>query len=89
MDLRIKTRSKKTLTVVGIGVLVVLALVFYFVFLRTPSFTPQESSSGRADIIPEVDFSPLESTVLSRFRSWSVLPVTVGETGRENPFSQE
>ena len=89
MDLRVKAHSKKTLLIGGAVVLVILGVIFYIGFLRVPTLELPEQSSDRKDIVPEVDLSALQTSVLSRFRSWSVLPVTVGETGRENPFSQD
>ena len=89
MDLQAKAHSKRTLPIIGVAVLIILALVFYFSFLRDTAPQLPGDSSGRGDIIPEIELSVLESSVLSRFRSWSVLPVIIGETGRENPFSQE
>jgi hypothetical protein len=87
MNLQPRERTKKMLLLWG-GVVAVLAVVLYLTLFRSPAEEGPAQTPESSGIVPVVDLSRLESAVLDRFRTWSVLPLTVGETGKENPFAQ-
>ena len=81
----------KTLLIVLAVVIVLGAIILYF---TGGSSSPNETSEGVSTTegsratIPEPDFSVLESEAFARFKVWSVIPVTPGETGKDNPFGE-
>jgi len=80
-----KKGHKMKLLLVILAIVLVLGGVAYF-FLVTPQASPQQTVA--TEIIPSIDFSIFDSESFERFKVWGVIPVTVGETGKENPFSE-
>jgi len=83
-----KTGKSRYLQV--LGAVVVLALAWYFLFVRS-GYAPEPgvgSGSSREVFVPNIDFSVFESGKIEEFKSWSVIPLEPGATGRTNPFSR-
>lgn len=86
-----KTHTKKRQKILlgVLGTVVVIALVVFFVDFGGGSSAPdQVATSTTQTTIPNLDFSLIESETFRQFDVWSVVPVTAGETGKENPFGQ-
>jgi hypothetical protein len=69
------------------GTLGILLMALLYFFVLAGGDETQEGSDTAVLAVPSLDFSRLEEETLSLFRSWSVIPVTVGTTGKQNPFS--
>lgn len=92
-----KTSDPKMRQKILIGILIVAAIAlgfFWYSGLQTrPSFEELISGSGGASLISEekiktiqLDLDVLDSSLFKSLKSHGVLPVTAGQTGRDNPF---
>lgn len=77
---------QRTLIGILVIVIIVLALLWYFGF-RKPSGKEEQPVIG---LMPteevKLDLSILDDSLFKSLKSHGLLPVTVEETGRENPF---
>ena len=90
-------KRQKILIMVLVVVLVITAFVWYTNFQKKPSddeeYIPSERA-GTAVPLPieerlkgiKLDVSILDDSLFKSLRSHGLLPVTVGEAGRENPL---
>lgn len=79
-------------------VAIITAIVWYTNYQKKPSIeegliTPEEGEPVAGPSISEerlkeieLDFSVLDNSLFKSLKSHGALPVTAGETGRENPF---
>ena len=79
-----KSLVKKLLIILVVVVVVGGAALFLF---SRPSAPPPDVPQETATL-SEPDFSVFESEGFGRFKVWSVIPVTPGQTGKDNPFGQ-
>jgi len=84
-------KRQKTLIIVLI-VVVVMAIVVWYLGLQGEVPAEGEVSAGVSpteEMLKEIrlDFSVFDSPLFKSLKSHGILPVTAGETGRENPFS--
>jgi len=84
----ISDKNKKLFTVLG-GVAIVVVLILYFGVIQSPGSVPvYDTESGGSSSLPKIDTTIIEDGTLDRFDVWNSLPVEVGPTGKENPFSR-
>lgn len=84
-------KRQKILIYVLIVVVIITAFVWYTNYQKKPSLeegVPATGLSVSEERLKEIelDFSILDSPLFKSLKSHGALPVTVGETGRENPF---
>lgn len=87
-------KRQKVLIIVLAVVLVITAFVWYTNFRREPTdekYIPPEGGIAPLPIeerLKEIrlDLSALDDALFKSLRSHGLLPVTVGESGRENPL---
>jgi hypothetical protein len=89
-------KRQKILTGVLIIALIVTAFVWYSSYRKKPSveeFAPTGEQLITTPLVIEekikeikLDISVLDDALFKSLKSHGALPVTVGETGRENPF---
>lgn len=88
-NLKIPAKNQKRLLILA-GAVLVVVVILYFGVIRSPG-KPLPSAelqpAGRPPP-PEIKTSLLEDGTLDRFKVWNSLPVQVGPTGKENPFSK-
>lgn len=70
---------------VGSAVVIAAGFLVYTTFLSGGEAPPLEQQE---DSLPSLKKNILESNRAAQFHSWSSVPVEVGETGRNNPFSR-
>ncbi len=84
-------KRQKTLIIILIVVVIIAIIVWYLGLQEGPSIkVPAESGVSPAEeILKEIklDFSVFDDPLFKSLKSHGALPITVGETGRENPFS--
>ena len=69
--------------------LIAIAAVFYFGFFAGDGGQEEGIVARRSVDIPEVNFNIVDKGIIDLFISWSSIPLEVGETGKNNPFSRE
>lgn len=89
-------KRQKILIMVLVAVLVITAFVWYTNFQKKPSddeYIPPERAGAAVPLPIEerlkeirLDISILDDSLFKSLRSHGLLPVTVGEAGRENPL---
>lgn len=81
--------KKRQRALIGVLATVVIVLVFlwYFGFQKKPSVREGQPITG---LIPtqevKLDLGILDDSLFKSLKSHGLLPVIVGETGRDNPF---
>lgn len=88
-------KRQKTLVIILIVVVIIAIIVWYFSLQGGPSIkVPAEGGvpsgvSPAEEMLKEIklDFSVFDDSLFKSLKSHGTLPVVVGETGRENPFS--
>lgn len=87
-NLKIPAKNQKRLLILA-GVVLVVIVILYFGVIRSPGEPlPPEIQPSDRGALPEVNASLLEGEALEGFKVWDSLPVRVGPTGKENPFSK-
>lgn len=86
-SLKIPPKNQKRLLVL-IGATVVIVVILYFGVIRSPGPPPPEIQPTSRRAVPEVKATLLETKTLDQFKVWNSLPIEVGPTGKENPFSK-
>jgi len=86
-------QKKRQKILIGILIVVIIITIFvwYSNFQKGPSvvkeqaaISPLVSEKRLKDI--ELELNVLDSSLFKSLKSHGVLPITVGETGRQNPF---
>lgn len=87
-----KKRQKILLGILLIAV-VITAFVWYFNFQKGPSISGVQPGGSFVSTITEqkireikLDFSALDNALFKALKSHGILPISPGETGRDNPF---
>lgn len=85
-----KKRQKALITV--LIVVVIIAIIVWYLGLQGEAPAEREAPVGVSpaeEMLKEIrlDFSIFDSPLFKSLKSHGILPVTAGETGRENPFS--
>ena len=87
-------KRQKVLIIILAVVLVITAFVWYLNFQREPDVEEYIPPEGGIAPLPieerlkeiRLDLSALDDTLFKSLRSHGLLPVIVGESGRENPL---
>lgn len=87
-------KRQKVLIIVLAVVLVITAFVWYSNFQREPTVEKYIPPEGGTYSLPveerlreiRLDLSALDDALFKSLRSHGLLPVTIGESGRENPL---
>lgn len=90
----VQLKRQKVLIIVLAVVLVITAFVWYLNFQREPAVEEYIPLEGGIAPLPieerlkeiRLDLSALDDALFKSLRSHGLLPVTVGESGRENPL---
>lgn len=90
-------KRQRILIYILVVVAIITAFIWYSNYQKRPvveEFIPTEEGSAigpsfAEETIKEIrlDFSILDDSLFKSLKSHGLLPVTAGETGRENPFS--
>lgn len=83
-------KRQKTLVIILIAV-VIIAIIVWYLGLQGGSSIEGEAPLGVSpaeEMLKEIklDFSVFDDPLFKSLKSHGILPVTAGETGRENPF---
>lgn len=82
-----KNSSQKTLTRIIAGAIIIAAgFVIYTTFLSQPAV--EVLPGEQTEDLPNINTSALDDRRIDSFHSWQSLPLEVGVTGRDNPFSE-
>lgn len=82
-----KKSSRSTLIRIVVGAVVIAAgVIIYTSVISQPELPP--APTGSRGSLPSLNTTVLEDESIDSFHSWQSLPLEVGETGRDNPFSQ-